>query len=83
MGSKWIAFLRLPLPVVAFVSVDESIRCFVKRVCRRLTRAISRCTFTAKHGDQIGWKPQYAPEHILEAADEEVKLILGNLKEKL
>jgi len=39
-----------------------------------------RCTFEAKQGSQIGWKPQFAPEHILEAADEEVALILENLK---
>ena len=44
---------------------------------------VSRCTFTAEHGEEIGWKPKYAPEHILEAADEEVELILANLKEKL
>lgn len=38
-----------------------------------------RCTFTAAHGKEIGWKPQYAPEHILEDADAEVELILANL----
>jgi hypothetical protein len=36
-----------------------------------------RCTFTAENGAKIGWKPQYKPEHILEAAEEEVDLILG------
>ncbi len=51
--------------------------------CNTLTNAVCRCTFTAKRGGQIGWKPQYTPEHILETADEEVELILANLKEKL
>ncbi|KAL5313631.1 hypothetical protein ACEPPN_018052 [Leptodophora sp. 'Broadleaf-Isolate-01'] len=37
------------------------------------------CTFTPEHGAKIGWKAQYRPEHILEAADEEVDLILANL----
>ncbi|KAL4950599.1 hypothetical protein BDW69DRAFT_171801 [Aspergillus filifer] len=37
------------------------------------------CTFTATHGKEIGWEPKYAPEHILEVADEEVELILKNL----
>ncbi|EXJ68955.1 uncharacterized protein A1O5_07887 [Cladophialophora psammophila CBS 110553] len=37
------------------------------------------CTFTARHGPEIGWKPQYPAGHILEAADEEVELILANL----
>ncbi|KAK5174484.1 uncharacterized protein LTR77_001564 [Saxophila tyrrhenica] len=34
------------------------------------------CTFTAKRGEEIGWKPGYAKEHIFEAADDEVKIIL-------
>lgn len=38
------------------------------------------CTFEAKHGEKIGWKPKYAPEHILEAADAEVELILEHLE---
>ncbi|KAH7383549.1 hypothetical protein BKA64DRAFT_646731 [Cadophora sp. MPI-SDFR-AT-0126] len=37
------------------------------------------CTFTGVHGTQIGWKPQYRPEHILETADAEVEMILANL----
>ncbi|KAL4930474.1 uncharacterized protein BDV17DRAFT_258730 [Aspergillus undulatus] len=37
------------------------------------------CAFTARHGREIGWVPKYAPEHILEAADEEVELILANI----
>lgn len=36
----------------------------------------TRCTFTAVHGKQIGWQPQYPPEHILEVADGETELIL-------
>ncbi|OHE91510.1 hypothetical protein CORC01_13206 [Colletotrichum orchidophilum] len=35
-----------------------------------------KCTFTPTHGAQIGWKPQFPPEHILEAADDEVEIIL-------
>lgn len=38
------------------------------------------CTFKPEHGNKIGWKPKYAPEHILEAADAEVELILEHLK---
>ncbi|KAH7330444.1 hypothetical protein BKA65DRAFT_59040 [Rhexocercosporidium sp. MPI-PUGE-AT-0058] len=37
------------------------------------------CTYTPNHGAKIGWKAQYCPEHILEAADEEVEMILANL----
>lgn len=44
-----------------------------------LTMATLRCTFTAEHGKKIGWKPRYAPEHILEDAENEVQLILDNL----
>ncbi|KEF55092.1 uncharacterized protein A1O9_08745 [Exophiala aquamarina CBS 119918] len=35
------------------------------------------CTFTAKHGSDIGWTPKYAASHILDTADEEVELILA------
>ncbi|ROW02372.1 hypothetical protein VSDG_02307 [Cytospora chrysosperma] len=38
-----------------------------------------QCTLTAKHGKKIGWKPRFAPEHIIEDADAEVQLILDNL----
>ncbi|KAF1993022.1 NAD(P)-binding protein [Amniculicola lignicola CBS 123094] len=38
------------------------------------------CTFTAVHGKEIGWKPKYEAEHILEVADAEVELILKYLK---
>ncbi|KAJ4422974.1 hypothetical protein N0V82_002368 [Gnomoniopsis sp. IMI 355080] len=34
------------------------------------------CTFTAEHGKKIGWEPQFAPQHIVDTADEEVELIL-------
>ncbi|KAI0166688.1 hypothetical protein GGR52DRAFT_555152 [Hypoxylon sp. FL1284] len=40
-----------------------------------------KCTFTARHGYELGWKPQYAPSHILEDADAEVEHILKNLKD--
>lgn len=36
------------------------------------------CTLQAKHGHEIGWKPQFPAEHILEMADEEVDVILRN-----
>ncbi|RAL13349.1 NAD(P)-binding protein [Aspergillus homomorphus CBS 101889] len=39
------------------------------------------CSFTAKHGNQIGWTAKYPPEHFLEIVDEEVELILQNLVE--
>jgi len=39
-----------------------------------------QCTLQSNNGRHIGWKPQYAPEHILEAADAEVELILRNLQ---
>ncbi|KAF2868834.1 hypothetical protein BDV95DRAFT_124442 [Massariosphaeria phaeospora] len=38
-----------------------------------------RCTLTAAHGKALGWKPQFPPEHILEAAADEVDLILRTL----
>ncbi|KAF7349668.1 putative nad dependent epimerase dehydratase family protein [Mycena sanguinolenta] len=36
-------------------------------------------TFIAVHGKEIRWEPEFPPEHILEAADAEVELILKNL----
>ena len=47
----------------------------------KLTFTYCRCTFTPRHGEEeLGWKPQFGPEHILETAAEEVDLILENLK---
>ncbi|KAI1638388.1 hypothetical protein F4809DRAFT_261053 [Biscogniauxia mediterranea] len=38
-----------------------------------------KCTFTAVRGEkELGWKPVYKPEHILEDADAEVARILKN-----
>ncbi|KAF8200449.1 hypothetical protein K438DRAFT_1821978 [Mycena galopus ATCC 62051] len=37
------------------------------------------CTFTAVHGKEIGWEPEFPPEHILGAADAEVGLTLKNM----
>lgn len=37
------------------------------------------CTFTAVHGKQLGWKPEFPPEHAIEAAQAEVDLILKHL----
>ncbi|CAM1506205.1 Fc.00g058460.m01.CDS01 [Cosmosporella sp. VM-42] len=39
-----------------------------------------KCTFEAKHGEALGWKPKYLSEHIIEAADAEVELILKHIK---
>ncbi|KAK7423256.1 hypothetical protein QQZ08_009152 [Neonectria magnoliae] len=38
-----------------------------------------KCTFTAKHGESLGWKPKYPAGHILQVADEEVALILEHM----
>ena len=35
-----------------------------------------KCMLTAENGKRIGWQPQYPAEHILDALDEEVDLIL-------
>lgn len=43
--------------------------------------ASDRCTLSARNGGKIGWKPQYPPDHILEAMDEEVELVLASLKD--
>ncbi|KAF4829480.1 hypothetical protein CGCTS75_v006752 [Colletotrichum tropicale] len=40
-----------------------------------------KCTFTSRHGSEIGWKARYPPEHILDTAEAEVELILQNLDE--
>lgn len=39
-----------------------------------------RCTLTAERGRKIGWTPQFAPNHIVETAAEEVQLIVDNLQ---
>ena len=46
-----------------------------------INTASDRSTLTARNGAKIGWKPQYSPDHILEAADEEVEMILACLKD--
>lgn len=35
-----------------------------------------KCMLTAENGKKIGWQPQYPAEHILDALEEEVDLIL-------
>ncbi|KAI1415130.1 NAD(P)-binding protein [Hypoxylon sp. FL1857] len=41
-----------------------------------------RCTFTARRAqEELGWKPLYSPEHILEASDAEVEWILQHLSD--
>lgn len=37
------------------------------------------CKLKADRGRTMGWAPKHSPEHILEAADDEVELILQNL----
>ncbi|KFZ16137.1 hypothetical protein V501_02370 [Pseudogymnoascus sp. VKM F-4519 (FW-2642)] len=39
------------------------------------------CALQAEHSRDIGWTPQYAPEHILEAADAEVDFFLEYLRD--
>ncbi|KAF1831327.1 NAD(P)-binding protein [Decorospora gaudefroyi] len=39
-----------------------------------------KCTLQPRRGLELGWKPQYASEHIIEKADAEVELILRHLK---
>ncbi|KAI1205596.1 NAD(P)-binding protein [Annulohypoxylon truncatum] len=40
-----------------------------------------RCTFTARRaGEELGWKPIYQPQHILETVDAEVGWILRHLE---
>jgi hypothetical protein len=51
----------------------------IYRLCKMLM--MFSCIFQAEHGKEIGWKPQYKPEHIIETADEEVDLILQNLRD--
>ncbi|KAF7588248.1 hypothetical protein BBP40_005970 [Aspergillus hancockii] len=41
-----------------------------------------KCTYTAEHGKQIGWKAWYPPDHILEAADAEVELIVRDFESR-
>lgn len=42
--------------------------------------SMSRCTLTLKHGTEaLGWVPKFKPEHIMEAAEGEVELILKNI----
>lgn len=46
-------------------------------ICLHYAIAIHRCTLTPKNGaDSLGWVPKFTPDHILEAAEAEVELIL-------
>lgn len=38
-----------------------------------------KCTFEARRGRELGWKPKYPAEHAIGSAREEVRLILANL----
>lgn len=40
-----------------------------------------RCTLKADRASKFGWKPEYPPEHIFEAADAEVELILEHARD--
>ncbi|PYI01528.1 NAD(P)-binding protein [Aspergillus sclerotiicarbonarius CBS 121057] len=39
-----------------------------------------KCLYTAKRGYEIGWKPQYPPEHFFDVVEDEVALILEGLE---
>lgn len=44
---------------------------------RQMLTRCGRCTFTAERGSkELGWKPLYKSEHILEYVDAEVDFIL-------
>lgn len=38
-----------------------------------------RCTLQADRGRKIGWTPKYSAQHILQDAENEVRLILSNI----
>ncbi|EFX03662.1 NAD dependent epimerase dehydratase family protein [Grosmannia clavigera kw1407] len=40
------------------------------------------CMFEPEHGKSVGWTPHYPPTHILDAADDEVALILDVLADR-
>jgi hypothetical protein len=40
-----------------------------------------RCTLRAERARELGWRAEYPSEHVLEAADAEVELILKHLKD--
>lgn len=51
--------------------------------CMLADLSAHRCTLTARNGEKnLGWTPRYEAEHILEAADDEVALILETLEKK-
>ncbi|KAL5408430.1 hypothetical protein PMIN04_011410 [Paraphaeosphaeria minitans] len=60
----------------ALESMGEGIDCPADFVPMQLG---GLCTWVPEHGKKIGWKPKYAAEHILEAADAEVELILEHM----
>ncbi|KAF2029433.1 NAD(P)-binding protein [Setomelanomma holmii] len=40
-----------------------------------------KCTLTADHGHSVSWRAKYNADHVLEAADAEIELILKHLKD--
>ncbi|KAI0599074.1 hypothetical protein F4775DRAFT_552798 [Biscogniauxia sp. FL1348] len=75
------------------VIADESVITANDEILERLGEALGttkelvpvmiggNCTFTAARGEkELGWKPLYKPEHILEEADAEVGRILESSK---
>jgi nucleoside-diphosphate-sugar epimerase len=56
--------------------MGEALGCDVGYMIAQLSGC---CTFTPRHGNEIGWMPKYNAEHILETAGEEVELILDNI----
>lgn len=41
-----------------------------------LTLRVRSCGFGAEHYKEIGWKPKYSAQHIIESANEEIAFIL-------
>ncbi|PIB01679.1 hypothetical protein CB0940_01250 [Cercospora beticola] len=48
-----------------------------------LSKISGNCTYTPRRGETTGWKPKFAPAHILESMDEEVEHILENLSDNV
>lgn len=54
-----------------------------RRLCLDRTGGLTsvyRCALQADRGKEIGWSPKYGPEHVLEAADDEVELLLQKIQ---
>ncbi|KJZ79605.1 hypothetical protein HIM_01074 [Hirsutella minnesotensis 3608] len=70
---------------------DASVRTADEEVLRKMSEGLQcppdlvqlqlggRCSLVAKNGETVGWKPKRLPEHIIEYAAEEVRLVLENI----